>query len=215
MRINAIIPALTAVLVWIEPIGAVEISGNRLYSDKELIRLVDFTLPDDSISVSILALYHEAGYYSAGIKSIEYDRKGQRSIFIEEGTPSVVESIFVSIVPDSLKAHFDDLVYSVDGEVASRDMLDDFANRAVSRLAEQGMPFARGQWLDFEFNQENNLRATFRIISGPRCHISRPAFKGITRTRPETIERVISLRAGDLYAESRVRDSERHIGQMP
>jgi outer membrane protein assembly factor BamA len=215
MRISAIIPALTAVLVWIEPIGAVEISGNRLYSDKELIRLADFTLPDDSLSVSILALYHEAGYYSAEIESIEYDRKGQRSIFIEEGTPSVVESIFVNIVPDSLKAHFDDLVHSVEGEVASRDMLDDFANRAVSRLAEHGMPFARGQWLDFEFNKENNLRATFRIISGPRCRISNLVFDGIARTRPETIERVISLKAGDLYAESRVRDSERHIGQMP
>lgn len=215
MRINAIILLLTAVLVGVEPIGAIEISGNRLYSDKELMRLVDFALPDDSISVSILALYHEAGYYSADIKSIEYDRRGQRSIFIEEGTPSVLESIFVNIVPDSLKARLDDLVYSVEGEVASRDVLDDFANRAVSRLAEHGMPFARGQWLDFEFNQENNLRATFRIISGPRCRISDLVFDGIARTRPETIERVIGLKVGDPYAESRVRDSERYIGQMP
>ena len=215
MRMRIIISAISIVLASMEPIGAVEISGNRLYSDKELTRLVDFTLPNDSLSESILALYGEAGYYSAKVKSIGVDKKGQKSIFIEEGVPSVVDSISVNVVPDSLKTHFNDLVYSVKGEVASRDLLDDFADRAVSRLAEYGMPFARGEWSDFRFNAENNLSATLRIISGPRCHISGLVFKGIARTRPETIGKFIDLQVGDLYAESKVRDSERYIDQMP
>ncbi len=215
MRARIIIVAIAAVFASMVPVRAIEISGNRLYSDKELIRLVDFSLPDDSLSLSILALYREAGYFSARIKSIGADRKGQKSIVIEEKKPSLVDSISVNVVPDSLKAHFKNMINSAKGEVASRDLLDDFADRAVSRLAEYGMPFASGEWSDFRFNAENNLSATLRIISGPRCHISGLIFKRIARTRPETISKVIDLKAGSLYAESKVRDSERNIDQMP
>lgn len=214
MRVSVIISAMTVVLASMESAGAVEISGNRLYTDKELARLVDFSLPGDSLSESILALYGDAGYYSVKVKSIGIDMNGQKAILIEEGVPSVVDSISVDVVPDSLKTHFNNLVLSAKGEVASRDLLDDFADRAISRLAEYGMPFASGEWSDFRFNAANNLSATFRIISGPRCHISGLVFDGIERTRPETIERVIDLKAGGLYAESKVRDSELLIDQM-
>lgn len=215
MRKSIVISAVSVLLAAIEPAGAVEISGNRLYSDRELIRLVDFRLPDDSLSQSILSLYHRAGYYSANVKNIEVDKRGQKSIFIEEGEPSIVDSISIDVVPDSLKAHFEDLTYAAKGQVASRELLDDFAEMAVLRLAEYGMPFAHGEWSDFRFNTENNLSATFKIISGPRCYISGLVFNGMTRTKPRTIKKAIDLRVGDLYSESKVRDSERSIDQMP
>jgi outer membrane protein assembly factor BamA len=215
MRESVVIYAISVVLASMEPVGAVEISGNRLYSDKELIRLVDLTLPDDSLSRTIMSVYRRAGYYSARVKDIGVDKRGQKLIFIEEGEPSIVDSISIDVVPDSLKIHFSDLVYNVKGQVASRDLLDDFAETAVLRLAECGMPFASGEWSDFKLNQENNITATFKIISGPRCYISGFVFNGITRTKPETIKKAIYIRVGDLYSESEVQDSEKSIDRMP
>ena len=192
-------------------IARIEIVGNKYYSDKEIQRAVDFNSPADSIISGVLGLYREAGYFGAGVE-LERSGDGQAALKVNEGAPTVIDNISVEILPDSL-AIFDDLIAGMIQKTASQELMNQFARAALSRLAERGMPFARGEWIDFDIVEENELKAIFKIVPGPVCIVRDFIFEGISRTRPGTITKVLNIRNGELYSESSIRQSEKRIDQ--
>ena len=194
--------------------SAVEIDGNKLFSDGELTRMIDFSLPDDSLIADILSVYHQNGYFSADVENIDFNSRGERRVTINEGRQSRIASITADVVPDSVGEYLDDLASGYTSEPATGAMLDDFAGRAISILADDGRPFASGEWSEFDFNDSQDLVARFRIIAGPRCYISGFEFDGISRSKPEALKRVLDLNIGDLYSESRLLNSERSLAKM-
>lgn len=214
MRIK-ILPALILLSPVLLEIGttAVEIRGNRFFSDRELKRSVNFAMSDDSVKAAIIDLYRDAGFFDAEAEWV-LEKGGKWTIRIIEGTPTFIEEIPVEITPDTLRL-FDDLIEEAKGERASAALFARFAESAVSRLADAGMPFARGEWTEFDFTDQGDLKATFTIIPGPVCHISRFVYDGISRTKPHTIKRSMRLDIGDLYRESMALESERSIDRMP
>jgi outer membrane protein assembly factor BamA len=214
MRRLTIISALFVILDLSPNVRAVEIEGNKLFSDRELTKLIDFTLPDDSLTASILSLYHENGYFSARVENIDFNSRGERRIIIDERKLSRIASIEIDTVPDSAGEFLVGLARQYEDEPATGEILDEFAERAISRLANNGMPFAQGEWSEFDFTGDNDLRARFRIIAGPRCYISGFEFEGTSRSRPGALEKVLNLNIGELYSESRLLDSERSLQKM-
>lgn len=205
----------SALALWLPSAAAgAEITGNRLFSDRELTKLVDLSRPDDSLIAEITSLYHRNGYFRATVENIGFNKRGERFIVIDEGRPSTIDSISIETIPESAGVFLPDLPVEYRGEAATGEILDDFAGIVIRRLAENGMPFARGEWTGFDFNAENNVIAMFRAIAGPQCYISDIAFEGLSRTRPEAIRRIIDLEAGRLYSESEVVRSERSLQRM-
>ena len=190
-----------------------DITGNFVYSDKEIKNVVDFSLPDDSIRAAIISLYNDIGYFQTTVVS-ELASGRKRIIRIVEGGPTSIDSLHIDIYPDSLN-RFDDLLEETLGRIASKQRLDQIAYEIVSRLAEMGMPFARAEWIDFTIENENNLRAKLKIIPGPFCYVRRFVYQGISRTRPETIDRRMVLKEGNLYSEILADESQRRIERMP
>lgn len=190
----------------------IEISGNRLFTDKEILRSAEFNAGNDSVIASVLSLYRKSGYFSASARWMEEDGKAQ-VLRIDEGAPSVIRNGSIDIFPDTL-ASFDDLLDDLTGAVASEDILDNFAQAVVSRLADRGMPFARAEWSSFQIGDDGSLDVTLKVIPGPFCRISDFIFDGISRTRPSTIVRTLDLRTGGIYSEAQVRRSETLIDGM-
>ncbi len=138
----------------------------------------------------------------------------QKSLFAKAYHPESMAMTIELIPPDS-QITFDDFISEIKGQIASQSNLDDLANQSIARLAESGMPFASAQWRDFQFDSTGNIAAALRIVSGPRIRIARVLYRGLKRTRPETLNRVMNFRLGDFYSESKVSSSERLLDQMP
>ena len=190
-----------------------DIFGNSVFSDREIKAAVDPGAPIDSISAAIVSLYNESGYFQTSLK-LEIVNEARLIVTIEEGDPTIIGSVEVSISPDSLNA-FDDIIGEMEGETATRDNLDLLAYEIVSRLSDRGMPFAGAEWRGFILEDGNKLKADLKILPGPVCSLRRFVFEGISRTRPETIRRRITPGEGEPYSESGLGDSQRRIGRMP
>ncbi|MEE9554529.1 MAG: BamA/TamA family outer membrane protein [candidate division Zixibacteria bacterium] len=195
----------------IDPAG-IDIAGNTQYSDKEIRRLISPDFPEDLVLTVVKGAFHDLGYFSVSVK-LDDDNDGRRVLRIDEGAPTSIEYIHIDIYPDSLN-NFDRII-DIRGKIASKEVLDQFAIDIISDLAENGMPFARAEWREFSFNDPNKLEATIKIIPGPVCIVKRLLFDRISRTRPETIAKTISLKTGDRYSETVAEDSERLIDRMP
>ena len=192
----------------------IKFQGNIVISDRELLRNVD---PDaDSIAISnqVKRLYQNSGYFDAGVEREYADRSQNRIIVINEGKPSKIAAINLDIAPDSLSLLLEDLLYMFTGRTASRKSFKEFAEGSVGVMAENGMPFARGEWRSFSIDEDNNIIADFRIITGQRTLISDFEFNGANRTKPETLKKAGGLKTGSPYSENEVRRSEKLIEKL-
>jgi outer membrane protein assembly factor BamA len=210
---------ILALLIFSNPIllkigfAGIEIEGNRFFSDSELKESVNFVMPEDSISKAVIDLYRDSGFLSVAVDWTPVGGK-KKTLRISEGSPTLVGDISVEIIPDTLGI-FSDLIDETKGKRTSAALFTRFAELAISRLADMGMPFAKGEWTEFEFSENNRLKTTLKIIPGPTCHISLFIYDGISRTKPATIMRSTQLDIGDLYRESMVVESEKLIDRMP
>ncbi len=195
--------------------SSIKITGNHLFTDKELWRLADLNKDDDLIVSKIESLYQNQGYFAAKANLIGADDNLEKEIVIDEGKPSYIGNISIDLIPPGSKISFDDLIDEFDARVASESNLNSLAQLCVERMAENGMPFAGAQWRNFRFDSTGNIAAELRIITGPLTYISQVRYKGLKRTRPETLNRALSFRIGDAYCESKIRSSQELFDQMP
>jgi outer membrane protein assembly factor BamA len=213
MKASAVIFQLFAIF-WIGSASAVEILGNRVFSDRELVGSIDLSAPDDSIASAISDIYRAAGYYNVEIE-ISPESSVGKEISIAEGHPTRIESLVVDAVPPIKGIGFDDLIEDALRNPASEANLNNFAESAIARMAEAGRPYASGQWRDFELTPEGDLNAVFRILPGPKGFVAGSKFSGIKRTRPAYLRRKLAYHVGGTFSETKIIESERAINRLP
>jgi len=192
----------------------IKFQGNAAISDRQLLRNIDPDADVVDISNQIKKLYQNIGYFDARVEREFSDRSKNRIVVVSEGKLSRISAINLNIAPDSLGLLLDDLIYMFVGRAASQESFKEFAESSVNILAQNGMPFARGEWVEFGIDESNNIVAGFRIIPGPLAIISGLEFNGIKRTRPETLEKAAGLKTGNPYSEKEVSDSEKLIEKL-
>jgi outer membrane protein assembly factor BamA len=192
-----------------------QINGNHLYTNKELTGLINLNAPVDSVENKIELLYKDAGYFNARVGQISANQNGEKAITIVEGQPARVDNIQVELVPPLNTINYYDIGLAIKRQIASKIRFDEFGNQCIRRLAESGMPFANGQWRDFQFDSLGNLTATFKIMTGPTTRIAGFRYNGVKRTRPAVLEKMADLKIGENYSETRVINSEHLLDEMP
>jgi outer membrane protein assembly factor BamA len=195
--------------------SAIEITGNRRFSDSQIARFITPASSDDSLSTRIKSLYRKSGYFGIEIERISRLPNGDREIVLREGKPARVAAITVEISPPDSLVSFDDLEAGLAGDLASEDNFNRFAESCIERMSEFGRPFASGQWREFAGNIDGDIQAHLRILAGPQCRVAGTIFEGAKRTRPRNLLKNLTYQPGQLYSESRVLESERLIGKMP
>ncbi len=194
---------------------SLKITGNHLISEKEILRIVE-TGKNDNLSIArIESLCQRQGYFGAAVKIDSVDNTGNRNIVIDEGRASQIKNVSIELIPPDSSLILGDLVDGFSGQIASEINLNSLADQCVAFMAENGMPFAGAQWRDFQFDSDGAILASLRIVTGPRTHIKSVLYRGLKRSRVETLNRALSIQPGDLYRESNVRNSEKLIDQMP
>jgi len=191
-----------------------EISGNTKLTDSEILNSMDSAQNDSSYIAQIEKLYRDEGCYDVEVTiadSIDFDKK---SIIIYEGPLSLIEGLHVTILNDILKMEIDSIARKYLGLPAGLDQLNRFGIDILMLFANNGMPFSRGEWVDFEYSGDSKLTCRFNIVPGPVSSLSAILFDGIKRTKPSTIMKNIDLVAGDPYSETGIKYSEKSIELM-
>ncbi len=194
--------------------GAIEFQGITMFSEREISRHIDKNITADSASAQLLNLYRNIGYFGAEIAKIESNSEGS-IIYLSEGGPSVISKLNLIVIPDSVSELLGDYQNKISGAIASQATFEKFAKGAIAILADNGMPFARGEWSGFLIDDNGNVECDFRIIAGPSVILSAIEFNGINRTTPELLRKSASLNLGALYSETNARTAERMIDKMP
>jgi outer membrane protein assembly factor BamA len=193
---------------------AVEFQGNVVISDRELLRNIDPASDIKEISNRIKSIYYDLGYFEVQLTEESPKQNKDRIIIIDEGKSSRISRIDLDLAPDSLNLLIGEMSKKYNGQAASRATFVEFAERCINILAEQGMPFARGEWSAFGMDENSDIIAGFKIIPGPRTIISDIEFNGIKRTRPRTLEKAAGLKTGNLYSESMVSRAQRIMERL-
>ena len=207
-----------SVLIWFIAKDAfcdLRFQGNLALSDRELLSVLDPKSGADSISDQIKKIYRNLAYFDIEVEREYLDRSQNRVFVISEGKQSKISAIDLDIAPDSLELILDDLIDMFVGRAASQKSFKEFAEGCVNILAENGRPFARGEWAGFKPDENDNIIAGFKIVPGPLSIISDVEFNGIKRTKPETLEKAAGLGKGNLFSKKEVLRSEKLIGKLP
>jgi|GEM_PF-2346292 len=194
--------------------GEIKFQGNVVVSDRELLRNIDQNADSADISNQIMRLYQNIGYFDIGIEREYTDRSQNRFFVINEGKLSRISAIDLNIVPDSLEPLLSDLRNMLVGRPASQKTFREFAEGSVNILADNGMPFARGEWVGFGTDESNNIVASFKIIPGPFAMISDIEFNGIKRTKPGILEKAAGVKRGDSFSKKEISRSEKMIEKL-
>jgi len=193
--------------------GEIEFKGNDDFSSAWILENIDISSDDSIIVRQIEELYKSSGYYNIRVMfDTENDQKPV--INIVEGSLSLINAIELINIDKALFEKINLIKESYIGSAASRENIDNFGNDILFYLADNGIPFARGEWEYFDFCDSINICLGFKILSGPKSTISTISFSGIKRTKPGIIFKNINLSVGQTYSESKISDAEQSIESM-
>jgi outer membrane protein assembly factor BamA len=202
------------ILFFAKSLPAIEITGNHLYTDKDLIHLVKVNGNSDTLINQIKSLYQNQGYFNAKV-TIDSTKSGIKQIDISEGRISKIQNLSIELIPPNTPVLIGDLITDLQGHTATGNGLNDLAQQCVARLAENGMPFATAHWNDFEFDGNGDISANLQVLTGLHTRITEIRYRGLKRTKAETLNRAMDFRLGDYFCESKIKLSEHLLDQMP
>jgi len=212
----------------------INITGNTIYSDDDLLGAFTTTIPSQSFFGSsddysqakmsgdlagIRARYLDNGYLAFDIDSsqvtISPDRKDINvAINITEGSLYTISEIGLSgefvVSKDDLMA----LIPFKVGEVFSRKQVTRVIKRLKKRLGEVGYAFANINAIPKKNNEENTVGLTFIIDPGQKMNVRFISFKGNTKTIDQVLRREMRQLESAPFSASKVDRSKVRLQRL-
>jgi outer membrane protein insertion porin family len=188
----------------------INIVGNEAFTDKELLKAfklgttnwLSFYTKNDRYSKrqlsgdleSLRSFYLDRGYIEFDIKStqvsISPDKKDiYLTIAVDEGDVYRVSDIQLAGEPSVPAAKLFPLIQMRRGEVYSRKVATESADRVSQLLGDEGYAFANVNAVPEVDNAAKTVGVTFFIDPGKRVYVRRVNMQGNTRTRDEVLRR--------------------------
>jgi len=216
-------------------IRKINIIGNRLFSEKELLKQFTLRTP------GILTWYTKEDQYSK--QKLSADLEKLRSYYLDRGYLELnIDSTQVSITPDKRSVYITigisegpqytvsevkfggellvpeavvrKLVTLHSGDVFSRAKLDASSKAITDRLGNDGYAFANVNAVP-ELNREKHLASfTFFVDPGKRVYIRRINITGNTKTKDEVIRREFRQAEGGWYSTGKIEASKSRITRL-
>lgn len=207
--------------------------GNHIYSDKELLEVMQLTTPgwftwfskNDQYSKqklsadmeSIRTFYMNSGYMDFTIESTQVSiSPDKKDIFItlniSEGEKYTVSDIKV-VGTEAVLSHKEmrKLISIKTGDVLSRDALTDSTRKISERLGEEGYAFANVNAAPDVDKVKHQVAFTFVVDPMQRAYIRRINISGNDKTRDEVIRREFRQMEGSWFATSKVKKSKQRL----
>jgi outer membrane protein insertion porin family len=213
-------------------IKRINIVGNRAFSEKELLAVLQLRTPglftwfskNDQYSrqklqadlESLRSFYLNAGYLEFNIDSTQVSITPDRrdiyiTINITEGEKYEVADVKLGgdlLVPE---AELRSLITIKPGETFSREKLTDSTKAITDRLGREGYAFANVNANPDIDKEKRKVSFTFLIDPGRRVYVRRINVVGNTRTRDEVVRREMRQLEGSFFDSQKLQLSKQRI----
>jgi len=220
----------------VSKIRQINIVGNQVFSDKELLDLMKLTTPTmwtwatsndqyskEKLSADLEVLrsfYLDAGYLEFSIDSTQVSiSPDKRDIYITinvtEGAKYKVSDIKL-LVPENVLSR-DEMRKLIDikvGDVFSRNKLTESQKKISDRLGDDGYAFANVSAVPELDKVKHEVAFTFVADPGQRVYVRRINVSGNTKTQDEVIRREFRQMEGAWFATQKIKKSKQRVDRL-
>jgi outer membrane protein insertion porin family len=220
----------------VSKIRRINIVGNRVFSEKELLELMKLTTPtmwtwatsNDQYSKQKLAadlevirsFYLDAGYLEVSIDSTQVSISSDKkdifiTINITEGEKYKVSDIKV-VAPENIlpQAEMRKMIAINVGDVFSRNKLTEAQKKISDRLGDDGYAFANVSAVPEVDKTKHEVAFTFVADPGQRVYVRRINVLGNTKTKDEVIRREFRQMEGAWFATKKIQKSKQRVDKL-
>ncbi len=215
-------------------VAGVEFSGNEVFSQYELGRLMDRPawwnpfwwtrkqkFNEDAIITGRLAVrekYRDAGYLDVSVGDVKYDRDEDDNIVlklqVKEGRELQVCRILLSGVDKFPESAVRQAMQLKVGDVASSTKIQSDVNAIRDFYGSRGCIDTTTAPVVKPIGDTGDVELIIMVDEGSLVHIRRIDISGNTRTRDKVLRRELLVVPGDIFNEVKVRSSERRISNL-
>ncbi len=217
-------------------IRQINIVGNSVFPEKELLDLMKLTTPtfwtwatsNDQYSKQKLSadlevmrsFYLDSGYLEFSIDSTQVSISADKkdiyiTININEGAKYTVSDIKL-IAPESILPHEEmrKLISINSGDVFSRVKLTDAQKKISDRLGDDGYAFANVSAVPELDKVKHEVAFTFVADPGQRVYVRNINVMGNTKTKDEVIRREFRQMEGAWFATKKIQKSKQRVDRL-
>lgn len=220
----------------VSKIRQINIVGNQVFKEKELLDLMKLTTPtlwtwatsNDQYSKQKLAadlevirsFYLDGGYLEFSVDSTQVsitpDKKDiYITINLTEGAKYKVSDIKL-MVPENILPHDEmrKLIEIKAGDVFSRNKLTESQKKVSDRLGDDGYAFANISAVPELDKVKHEVAFTFVADPGQRVYVRRINVSGNTKTQDEVIRREFRQMEGAWFATKKIQKSKQRVDRL-
>ncbi len=219
----------------VSKIEQINIVGNTVYSESDLLDLMKLSTPDwwswiskndqyskQKLSADLETLrsfYMDSGYPEFAINSTQVsitpDKKDiYITININEGAKYTVSSVAVSGNTIVAKPEVEQLVQIKPDETFSRKALSETSKLIGERLAAEGYAFANVNAIPDLNKETHQVGFNFVVDPGQRVYIRRIDIAGNSKTRDEVIRREFRQVEGSWFDVTKIKKSKQRVDRL-
>ena len=216
-------------------IKQINIIGNEDFEEKDLLKLFDlgrsrwhsFYSKNNQYSKQKLAgdletlrsFYLDRGYVQFGIKSTQVSISADKkdiyiTIGIEEGDVYTIGDMKLAGEPSVPADQLFSLIHMRRGDVFSRKVTTESAERISKKLGNEGYAFANVNTIPEIDEETNRVTVIFFVDPGKRVYVRRINTKGNTRTRDEVLRREIRQMEAAWFSAELVKKSRERLQRL-
>jgi len=216
-------------------IRQINIIGNEDFEEQELLdlfklsrtRWYSFYSKNDQYSKQKLSgdletlrsFYLDRGYIKFEIKSTQVSISADKqdiyiTISIDEGDVYKISDIKLAGEPSVPAAQLFPLIHMCRGDVFSRKVMIESAERVSKKLGNEGYAFANVNTLPEIDEKTKQVAVIFFVDPGKRAYVRRVNTKGNTRTRDEVLRREVSQLEAAWFSSELVRQSRERLQRL-
>ena len=220
----------------VSKIRQINIVGNQVFNEKELLDLMKLTTPtfwtwassNDQYSKQKLSadlevlrsFYLDGGYLEFSVDSTQVSiTPDKKDIYITinmtEGAKYTVSDIKL-LVPENILPHDEmrKLVAIQVGDVFSRNKLTESQKKISDRLGDDGYAFANISAVPELDKVKHEVAFTFVADPGQRVYVRRINVSGNTKTKDEVIRREFRQMEGAWFATKKIQKSKQRVDRL-
>ena len=216
-------------------IKQINIIGNEDFEEQELLdlfklsrtRWYSFYSKNNQYSKQLLSgdletlrsFYLDRGYIKFEIKSTQVSISADKqdiyiTVSIDEGDVYKVSDLKLAGEPSVPVKQLFPLIHMRRGDVFSRKVTIESAERISKKLGNEGYAFANVNTIPEIDEETKQVAVTFFVDPGKRAYVRRVNTKGNTRTRDEVLRREISQLEAAWFSSELVRESRERLQRL-
>jgi outer membrane protein assembly complex protein YaeT len=170
----------------------------------------------------IAAFYKDRGYPDARVESFDARLSGDQKsvrlrIAIAEGEPITVERIVLNgldVIPEEHRRSLESRLPLKVGAPVDRALLQASREAAIDELKDHGYPTPTVGYAETAGSTARQRIVTYDAKPGRLAYVGRITIAGTSSVSPRIVRRQLTFRTGQLFQESKMRESQRKLYAM-